>query len=315
MQNPEERVQEQPCRFCRAYNRVERTFCVRCRRRIIPLTAYDITEKDFIYQPDKDNLEVLQGTEPLPHIIEQMVSKPREKSLRSKLAKEARKVTPSSMLGAMIVHCGEVLALEMLPDAYIVPMPQVNAAVFGQDDSPVLMITAGALRLNDAETLALIGHELGHVKSKHMLYHTLAESLGKGTQLLASFAGAGLVSLPIQMLLLAWHRESEVSADRAALLVVDDPNVFRSLMVKLSGPASLQESTDPLMESLQTHPSHGNRWTMIKEFYASDQFKRAREKVGTRSRMSKAFVPFCRFCGAAKPITGLYCETCGKSQL
>jgi len=315
MEESEDRIQEQPCKFCRAYNRVERTFCVRCRRRIIPLTAFDITEKDFIYQPDKDNLEVLQGTEPLPHIIEQMVSKPRERALRSKLATDGRRVGPSSTLGSMVSHCCEVLALEIVPETFIVPMAQVNAAVFGRDESPVLMITAGALRLNDIETETLIGHELGHVKSKHMLYHTLAESLGKGTQLLASFYGAGLVSLPIQMLLMAWHRESEISADRAALLVVDDPNVFRSLLVKLSGLAGLESSSDPLAESLQTHPSHTNRWTMIKEFYASAQFKRAREKVRTRARMSKAFVPFCRFCGVAKPITGLYCEVCGKSQL
>lgn len=308
-------MQEIPCRFCRAYNRIERTFCVRCRRRIIPLTAYDITEKDFIYQPDRDNLEVLQGTEPLPRIIEQMVSKPRERSLRSKLAKQGRRVRPSSTLGAMIMHCGEVLALENIPEAFIVPVAQVNAAVFGSDESPVLMITVGALRLDDLETTALIGHELGHVKSKHMLYHTLAESLGKGTQLLASFYGAGLVSLPIQMLLLAWHRASEVSADRAAMLVVDDPNVFRSLMLKLSGQTSLQPAGDSLAETFQTHPSQANRWSMIKEFYGSAQFKRAREKVKARSRISSALVPYCRFCGAAKPVTGLYCETCGKSQL
>jgi len=315
MLDPEERVDEIPCRYCRSYNRLDRIFCVRCRRRIIPLTAYDVTEKDFIYQPDRDNLEALQGTEPLPRIIEQIVGKPREKSLRAKLVKEGRRVRPSSTLGAMIAYCGEVLGLESLPEAFIVPTAQVNAAVFGQDESPILMITAGALKLDDLEMLALIGHEMGHVKSKHMMYHTLAESLGRGTQLLASFYGAGLVSLPIQMLLLAWHRESETSADRASMLVVDDPLVFRSLMVKLAGPASLEATGDSLAESFQTHPSQGNRWIKIKEFYASAEFRRARLKVRARSRVRKALALYCRFCGAAKPVTGLYCETCGKSQI
>src|SRR5208283_762461 len=191
------------------------------------------------------------------------------------------------------------------------------ASTFGRDDRPILAITSAALAaLNEKELMALVGHELGHVKSKHLLYHTLAESFGAGAQLLANFYGAGLVAMPIQMLLLSWHRESEVSADRAAFLIVNEPGVFKSMMLKIMGHRVPEngEPGDSLAEAFQTHPTYGRRLAMVKEFHASVEYARARDKVRTRLRLRNALVPLCRFCGASKPVTDLYCKVCGKSQ-
>ncbi len=308
---------ELTCRFCQAYNRLDRTFCLNCRKRLIPLTTYDITENDFVYQADRDNLEMLQGTEPLPHLIQGLVTGRREKSIRSWLATQAFKVENRSRLDSLIRGCGETLGLEILPEAFVISTPQLNASTFGRDDMPILAITSAALEaLNEKELMALLGHELGHVKSKHLLYHTLAESFGAGAQLLANFYGAGLVAMPIQMLLLSWHRESEISADRAALLIVDDPGVFRSMMLKIMGQRAPQNDApgDSLSEAFQTHPTYGRRLAKVKEFHGSAEYARARDKVKTRLRLRNALVPACRFCGAGKPVTELYCKTCGKSQ-
>ena len=164
--------------------------------------------------------------------------------------------------------------------------------------------------------MALVGHELGHVKSKHLLYHTLAESVGAGAQLLAGFYGAGLVAMPIQMLLLSWHRESEISADRAALLIVNDPGVFRSMMLKIMGYGASENGAPggSLVEAFQTHPTYGNRLAKVREFHGSAEYSRASEKVRTRLRLKPALVPACRFCGASKPVVDLYCKVCKRSQ-
>jgi hypothetical protein len=310
-------VTELPCRFCQAYNRLDRTFCLNCRKRIIPLTTYDITERDFVYQADRDNLEMLQGTEPLPHLIQGLVTGRRERSIRSWLAIYAAKVENGSRLDSLIRGSGETLGLEILPEAFVTPSPELNASTFGRDEVPILAITSAALAaLNERELMALIGHELGHVKSKHLLYHTLAESFGAGAQFLANFYGAGLVAMPIQMLLLSWHRESEISADRAALLIVNDPRVFRSMMLKIMGRRAPENDApgDSLAEAFQTHPTYGRRLAMVKEFYASVEYARARDKVKTRLRLRNALVPACRFCGASKLVSELYCRACGKSQ-
>jgi hypothetical protein len=307
---------ELPCRFCQAYNRLDRVFCLGCRRRVIPLTAYDVVDSDFVCDADRETLGMLQGTEPLPHIIQGLVTGPRERSMRSWLVAHAASVKNRSRLDAVIRGCSETLGLEVLPDAFIIPFQVPNAFAFGRDDRPSLAITSAALDLMDErEMKALLGHELGHVKSKHLLYHTLAESFGNGAQLLASFYGAGLVAMPIQMLLLSWHRESETSADRAALLIVDDPGVFRSMMVKVTGgSAGARYSAGDASEVFRTHPTLGRRLAMVSEFYASSEYAKAREKVRTRLRYRKALVPACRFCGASKPVPDLYCKACGRSQ-
>jgi hypothetical protein len=311
------RFSEVPCRFCQTYNRLERVFCLNCRRRIIPLTAYDVTESDFVYQADSDNLKMIQGTEPLPHLIESLVAGGREKSVRSWLAAHAVKVGNRSKLDVLIRDCSEILGVEVLPETFVIPTQQLNASTFGRDDRPMLAITSAALAaLNGREVAALVGHELGHVKSKHLLYHTLAESLGAGTQLLANFYGAGLIGIPIQMLLLSWHRESEISADRAALLIVNDSRVFRSMLLKVmgyGGPTN-DAPSGSLAEAFQTHPTYERRLAMVDQFHGSVEFARAKEKVGTRQRLRSVLVPNCRFCGAGKPIADLYCNVCGKSQ-
>jgi Zn-dependent protease with chaperone function len=46
---------------------------------------------------------------------------------------------------------------------------------------------------------------------------------------------AGLLTIPIQVALLNWYHKSELSADRAALLVVQNPDVVVSTLVKLAG--------------------------------------------------------------------------------
>ena len=308
---------ELPCRFCQAYNRADRTFCLKCRRRIIPLTAYDISDEDFVSQADRETLKMLQGTKPLPHLIEGLVTGNRERAMRSWLANRAMRVENRSRLDDLIRNCGEILGLEILPEAFVVPSPEMNAATFGKDDRPILVITSTALQLLDEpEVTALVGHELGHVKSKHLLYHTLAESFGAGAQMLANFYGAGLVAMPIQMLLLSWHRESEISADRGALLIVDDPGAFGSMMMKIMGhpPSAGDDATGSLAEAFQTHPTFGRRLAMVSEFHVSREYARAREKVATRRRLRKALVPVCRFCGANKNVTDLYCGVCRRSQ-
>jgi hypothetical protein len=54
------------------------------------------------------------------------------------------------------------------------------------------------------------GHEMGHIKSRHLLYHSLAETLAGGIGISASLIGPeiNLISMPMRLALLAWQRES-----------------------------------------------------------------------------------------------------------
>ena len=125
------------------------------------------------------------------------------------------------------------------PEFYVSLDPTYNAYTYGHTQ-PFVVITSGLLNLLDErEKMYVICHELGHIKCEHVLYTLVAENmaalisaLGKMTLGLGSLLGAGL-ALPLY----DWYRKAELSADRAALLAVQDPQVATQVFMKLAGGA------------------------------------------------------------------------------
>jgi Zn-dependent protease with chaperone function len=125
------------------------------------------------------------------------------------------------------------------PEFYVALDPAYNAYTYGHT-KPFIVMTSSLLNLLDEqEKMFVICHELGHIKCEHVLYTLVAENLavliemfGKMTLGLGAILGAGL-ALP----LLDWYRKAELSADRAGLLAVQDPQVAVRTFMKLAGGA------------------------------------------------------------------------------
>lgn len=309
---------ELACRHCGTFNRRDRVFCLKCRRRLFPLTSLDISESDFTYPGDRSNLEALKRTEPLPRLLERFTARDGKRT-ESWLASNAQMVVPPSDLDMHVRVCGEILGLEVMPEVYVVPSGKMNAFTIGTEERPILVVFSQTLgTLDDGEVQALVAHELAHVKSEHLRYHALAESLAAGANFVAPFFGAGVVSLPLRMLLLAWYRDSEVSADRAALLSVGEFKTFESLMRKLlpadASDARVRGGGETLSELLQTHPAIGHRVELGREFANSPEFFEGRSKMKERARSSGVLVGVCRFCDSVMRASESYCPSCGMSQ-
>lgn len=123
------------------------------------------------------------------------------------------------------------------PELYVAQFPVPNAYTSGHDH-PYIVITTGMLDLmNEDEVLAVIAHELGHIKSGHVLYKTMARGISLLLAIVSDMTlGIGrLVGRSLEAALLEWDRKSEFTADRAAMLAVQDPDVMLSLMMKLAG--------------------------------------------------------------------------------
>lgn len=130
------------------------------------------------------------------------------------------------------------------PEMYVNMTPEPNAYTYGHT-RPFIVLTSGLIDMLDAEErFFVIGHELGHIKCGHVLYTVLAENLkqvieiiGRATLGLGTLLGTGL-ALP----LLDWYRKAELSADRAALMCVQDRDVaFRTFMKLAGGSTKLYE--------------------------------------------------------------------------
>src|SRR5450759_1199448 len=130
------------------------------------------------------------------------------------------------------------------PELYVAQNPLPNAWTSGHV-RPYIILTSGLLDLmNEDEIMAVIAHELGHIKSGHVLYRTMALCITLVLTLIGDMTlGIGrLVGRSLEATLLEWYRMSEFTGDRAALLVVQDPQVMLSLMMKFAGGSLFQRN-------------------------------------------------------------------------
>jgi Zn-dependent protease with chaperone function len=139
----------------------------------------------------------------------------------------------------------------------------VNAGAVGFEH-PFIILNSGAVEmLNDDEMRWLIGHELGHVISGHALYRTITILiLVLGFQNLPFLAGIAL--LPIKLALLEWYRKSELSSDRAGLLVGQDETTSFRVFMKLAGGGRVNEmNLDVFMEQAKEYEESGGPLDVI----------------------------------------------------
>ena len=122
---------------------------------------------------------------------------------------------------------------------FVSQTPIVNAGAYGMDE-PFIILNSGTVKLLDDDQLSYVmGHELGHIMSDHVLYRTM-------TVLLIQLAGmgfpiVGLAARAILVALLEWSRKSELSSDRAGLLCIQDPHRVMETMLKMAGGGSEEE--------------------------------------------------------------------------
>lgn len=216
--------------------------------------------------------------------------------------------------------CAYALCLERLPSAYIIEgAGPPNAFTFGDDDAPVIVIDGRLVHgMGSDELRCLFGHEMGHIKSRHLLYHSLAEMLAQGMGISGSFVGLGLISTPMRLALLAWQRESEFSADRAALIVSGNPYHVASMFAMLGGLSnrSIAGETSFLGDIstiFSTHPMLRERVNGVFQFSNSEEYAKILRRLKDRKMLSNAFTHICRFCGSPKNIQTIFCPKCKKS--
>ena len=124
----------------------------------------------------------------------------------------------------------ETLDLDRLPNLYMEQDYYVNAYTTGYQNDAFIVVTTGAVdKLSDEELQFIIGHEAGHVKSGHVLYHLMTAFI---SQILTNVPALG-TALPSA--LNYWNRMSEFTADRAGLLACQDLNAALSAIMKMSG--------------------------------------------------------------------------------
>ena len=123
---------------------------------------------------------------------------------------------------------------------YVSQNPVVNAGAYGMDKPFIVLHSASLIILDEDELTFLLGHEVGHILSGHVLYRTMTVLLLSLAQM--GFPIVGLAARAILVGLLEWQRKSELSCDRAGLLAVQHPEASLKAFLKLAGGGNPRET-------------------------------------------------------------------------
>ncbi|KAF3889033.1 MULTISPECIES: M48 family metallopeptidase [Nostocales] len=137
----------------------------------------------------------------------------------------------------MFRECVRDLDIYPEPTLFVEQNPSANSYALGQEH-PYIVINTGILDLlSEAEIRAVLAHELGHIKCGHTILIQMAIwAMGAASVIGELTLGIGnLLSQGLIYAFYEWRRKAELSADRAALLVMDDLNPVMTSMMKVSG--------------------------------------------------------------------------------
>lgn len=194
-----------------------------------------IDPRSWEHPADRAALAALRAIPGFDRILGAVLGLTSERAFRLLFVANAVKVTPTQFprIKSMITRIAEVFDWPTVPDVFVTQSPFLNAGTYGVKD-PFIVVNSSTLKsLDDDELCAVLAHEMGHVMSGHALYKTLLYLLVNVS--LALIPGAEVAVLPIVLALREWDRKSELSADRAGLLAIQNEEPAYRLLMKMAG--------------------------------------------------------------------------------
>lgn len=203
-----------------------------------------ISSRAYEHPADRSALVALRKLTGFDTVFKALSGMLPERSLRLLFLSDSVRVDERQFahLNEMLLDACAILDVERVPPLYVSQDPKPNAMCIGLDQ-PIIVLTTGLVELLDdgREMRAVIGHEVGHALSGHAVYRTLLLFL---TNLAVRVAWIPLGNVAITAIVTAlreWFRKSELSADRAGLLVGQDPEASVRGLMKLAGGNHLHE--------------------------------------------------------------------------
>ncbi len=142
---------------------------------------------------------------------------------------------------AQAVLAARLVGMPYMPDVYISGDRMWDTMTYGSDTSAfVVMGTALATNFHDDDLLFLLAREMGHCRAGHALWKTVIRFLTGDTGprrglmsegVLGAISPTKLVESAIEMPLMAWARQAEITADRAGLLGIGDAALVRRVLL------------------------------------------------------------------------------------
>lgn len=239
------------CRECGTRNRIwpgkaashpEKVICGGCKEGLfLPLNAplSGIATAAYEHPLDRKALNLMRKVPGVNTVLRFLLKELSERRLRMLVQQANLKVTPNHLtpLYNMVEDGARALDLADVPELFVSNDPMPNAFAIGVDNPFIVLTTSLLDTLNEEEIKGVIGHELGHIHAGHQLYRT-------ALYMIVQFADMSLGSMvplrdsalkAIYYALLYWDRCSELTADRAQMLVQRNFEGFVTCEMKMAG--------------------------------------------------------------------------------
>ncbi|MEW1545599.1 M48 family metallopeptidase [Streptomyces tsukubensis] len=220
-----------------------------------------ISSRAYEHPADRSALVALRKLSGFDTVFKALSGLLPERSLRLLFLSDSVRVSDEQFahLHAMLRDACYILDLEKVPAMYVTQDPRPNAMCIGLDE-PIIVVTTGLVELLDEEEMrAVVGHEVGHALSGHSVYRTILLFL---TNLALKIAWVPLGNVAIMAIVTAlreWFRKSELSADRAGLLVGQDLQASMRGLMKIAGGNHLhQMNVDAFLRQAEEYEAGGD---------------------------------------------------------
>jgi predicted Zn finger-like uncharacterized protein len=179
----------------------------------------------------------------------------------------------------LAVTAARILGLQSMPDVYVAGDQMWNTYTFGSDTSAFIVLgTAMLTNFQNDELLFVLAREMGHCSAGHALWKTATRFLtgGDGTHsgplsggILGAISPTKLLEGAVDMPLMAWQRQSEITADRAGLLAVGDEALARRVLLAWSIRSARLLKQVNIEEWMKQEDASGDTVTRLSEMTTS----------------------------------------------
>jgi Zn-dependent protease with chaperone function len=213
-------------------------------------TFPEISPRAFIHPADQAALSVLRSVKGFDLFLRKTVGGFGERRIRLIYLSNSIRVGPTQnpALHRLLEETCQVLDLRELPELYITTEPAMNAWAIGMDKPFIVLSHSLVQSLEPEEIKCVLAHEVGHILAGHSLYKTMLLVLLSLASRAVSLP-VSVLSLPLLIALKEWDRKSELSSDRAGLLVTQDLRTSQRVLMKISGAGSIQDFSIDAFES------------------------------------------------------------------